>query len=320
MTQWQQLGAYVARDAIPCGLLLSGLQDTGKFSVAKQFAQLVLCQQPATFPCGHCRSCQLYLVGNHPDLLIVQPEGNHRAIKVEQIRHLVQVLGQTSALEHYQVTIISPAETMNQAAANALLKTLEEPRGAVLIILVSHHVTAVPATIRSRCQHIQLPVPTHEHAIKWLTQQLGSEQEAAILLAMTDNLPIKALQYAQHQKIEQRNILLSQLQQLQDGTLEPLKVAATYLSGNMQELLAFLTTIIIDMIRLKFRANDHNLNNRDKIAELSLMSHDRSAVQLFHYLDQVFEAMKLIISNVSLNSQLLLERLFIHWCYQNDIS
>lgn len=284
---WQQLVTYKTNNCIPSGMLFCGLQGD-KFTLAKHYAQFVLCKNSTTEACGNCRSCVLFNAGNHPDFVIVQPEEKSTTIKIEQIRKLVHFLGQTSLLEGYQVVIITPSEAMNKAAANGLLKTLEEPRGQVLMMLLTHQITAVPATIRSRCHCIRLP-----HSPE--TQ-------------------------AENDKLQLRDGLISQLQQISSGTTDPVKVAEESSSYSLQEIFSLLSTLVMDMIRIKSQALTSQLNHIDKLSILSQLCISKTLESLFRYLDAIFDAVKLITSGNNINSQLLLEKLFINWCYCNDIS
>lgn len=155
--QWQSVLQQLQADRLPHALLLAGPSGLGKRSFANALAAHALCVKHTA--CGQCRSCLLLNASNHPDLLELQPEAEGKAIKIEQVRELVTELGQTAQQGSYQVVVIEPAEAMNKAGANALLKTLEEPPGPVIFLLISHQPATIPATIRSRCQRLNFMVP-----------------------------------------------------------------------------------------------------------------------------------------------------------------
>jgi len=143
----------IKNNTLPHAVLFTSSASQDPLKFAESLAGLVLCPSQA---CGQCKSCELFNTGAHPDYCLVSPEEKSKIITVEQIRHLSNTLMHTAQLNHYQVAIISPAHTMNTAAANALLKTLEEPPGPVMIILISDKAHVLPRTIYSRCQVFNL--------------------------------------------------------------------------------------------------------------------------------------------------------------------
>nr|WP_242620271.1 DNA polymerase III subunit delta' [Shewanella maritima] len=134
---------------------------------ASVMAQAVLCYNPSEQgACGHCKSCQLIAAGSHPDLHLVAPDGHQ--IKVDQIRQLCSSLSQTAQQGGRRVAVIHQAERLNLAAANALLKTLEEPGQETLIILQVNHGAQLLATIKSRCQALEFTRPNKAQLLSWL--------------------------------------------------------------------------------------------------------------------------------------------------------
>src|SRR5690606_13775505 len=117
-----------------------------------------------------CHACRLVEERTHPDLYWVEPEKAGHAIKVDQIRELGHFISQSGLMNLQRLAVIYPAEAMNVNAANALLKTLEEPAEGAHIILVSHQAGGLPATVRSRCQQILFTKPDKQIAINWLMQ------------------------------------------------------------------------------------------------------------------------------------------------------
>src|SRR6185312_1535313 len=134
---WQSLLQRQARHCLPHALVFSGVDGMGKKEFARFFASYLLCMTPTTMgPCGQCRSCHLQQAQSHPDLLWVEPEENSQIIKIDQVREVVDFVNGTAMLGGYRVIVISPASAMNMYAANALLKTLEEPTANTLFMLI----------------------------------------------------------------------------------------------------------------------------------------------------------------------------------------
>ena len=201
-------------------LLVQGPAGVGQLELAVKLAQSWLCEarvaaEPA---CGHCASCRLFASGTHPDFQLLLPEALEapareslglpfdepdapkagkakpsREIKVEAVRNLLAFAQATSARGRAKVAVIFPAEALNGVAANALLKTLEEPSGVLRFALASHDSAALLPTIRSRCQPLPLPLPERAAALAWL--QSKGVADAAGLLDATGGRPQQALEW-----------------------------------------------------------------------------------------------------------------------------
>lgn len=190
----QQMASALQRDQLAHAWLLQGAAGIGKRALAEYLAQLLLCAEPHDGqPCGHCRSCQLIAAGTHPDRLELVPEESGKPIKIDAVRGRIAQLQLTPQVAKRKVVIIDPAEAMNANAANALLKTLEEPPGNATLLLISHAPGRLLATIRSRCQKLNIPTPGRAEAMAWLTRasSASSEQIAAALL-QSSGLPLLA--------------------------------------------------------------------------------------------------------------------------------
>lgn len=193
------------------GWLVTGPSGLGQPQFAREMAAAHLCAHPAANgPCGLCHSCQLLEHGNHPDLLVLGAE-NERSLGVDLIRDLSARLGATPQLGAGKVAIIEQAERLTEAAANALLKTLEEPAGRSLIILLSEVPDRLLATIRSRCQRLALNAPATAVALQWLRQQSGAEAAEPIHLLLNHGAPLRALEYLNTGRDPQRKALFSAL-------------------------------------------------------------------------------------------------------------
>ncbi|HVS77194.1 MAG TPA: DNA polymerase III subunit delta', partial [Steroidobacteraceae bacterium] len=165
-------GAYAA-GRLPHALLIHEAPGAGGEWLAGWAARMVLCSNPAEAPCGRCASCQRTAQEQHPDLTVVRPIEASTQIRIEQVRDLAAELALTAHQGGYKVGILSPADSMNRFAANALLKTLEEPPQGTLLILVASQPSRLPATILSRCQRVRVRAPEPAQAIAWLEATRG---------------------------------------------------------------------------------------------------------------------------------------------------
>ena len=138
---WSRLGLQVQNRLLPHGLLLDGPQAIGKAQFALALARLLLCQQPQDgLNCGRCHPCELSASGSHGDFRWLQPEGKSRVIKIDQVRQLVEFATKTASFGKRKVVVLSPANSMNISAANALLKsgsTVTRPGSYPLSVLTN---------------------------------------------------------------------------------------------------------------------------------------------------------------------------------------
>jgi DNA polymerase-3 subunit delta' len=221
----------------PHALLLYGQAGIGKLRFAQHLAQGLLCEAPLASgePCGTCAACHWFVQGNHPDYRIVLPEalaaeasaaasgtdekadGDEgkktktlsKEIKIEQVRGLLDFVSLGSHRGGVRVVLVYPAEALNVAASNALLKTLEEPPAGVVFLMVSARVDRLLPTIVSRCRQWPLPTPAPKMAAQWLAGQ--GVDAATALLAEAGGAPLAALALAGDENRALRDWTLKQL-------------------------------------------------------------------------------------------------------------
>lgn len=194
-TDWRLLRQrFNGQQAPPHALMLTGTPGSGRTATANHIATWLLCQQAQEdAACGTCASCRMYQAGSHPDLLQVKLEEDANTIKVDQIRALIHALNLTAGFNGWRVAIIQAASSMTDSAANALLKTLEEPGDKTLLLLLADTRMSLPATIHSRCQQCLLQAPAREVALAWLQQHFSDdEQVLAQALDMAYGAPLQA--------------------------------------------------------------------------------------------------------------------------------
>jgi len=195
--QWQTLTKQT--DRLPHAILLHGKEGIGKRHFAHLLSQRLLCDQVANnLPCQTCPKCLWFQEGTHPDFIELTPEdsktktGKKTNISVEQVRTLIDRLGLTNhSADSLRIVLVHPADRLNQASANALLKVLEEPPNNTLFILVTSHLQKLLPTIISRCQKVALPMPDKASALTWLETQSVVQPET--LLAYSGGSPLTAL-------------------------------------------------------------------------------------------------------------------------------
>lgn len=193
-TDWARLLVDLREERLHHALLFSGPSGIGKRLLAERLARSLMCASPADDgDCGQCRCCRLMQAGTHPDCLRIAPEEPGRQIRIAQVREeMIDFVMRTASFAARKVVLIAPADAMNTATANCLLKSLEEPtRGTYLLLVTDTPVRLLP-TIRSRCRTVALRPPGWEEALQWLIARRG-ETDAEDLLGAASGHPLEAL-------------------------------------------------------------------------------------------------------------------------------
>jgi len=264
---WDQLQAQ--RERLPHALLIYGPPHIGKRELAEHFAQSLLCETPAQggHPCGQCQACNWFRDGNHPDYRAVLPEvlqpadaetgeagdgeGGAKSktpskeIKIEQIRNLDTFFGIGTHRGGAKVVLLYPADALNQASGNALLKTLEEPSPGTVFLLVTGHLDRLLPTIKSRAAKFAVAPPTEAQSLAWLQSQ--GVADAQMVLAEAGGAPLAALHRAEDDVAEHlRRTLLDALSGPRN--IDPIAVAEKCDKAGAELLTLWLTQWVSDLI------------------------------------------------------------------------
>jgi len=244
-------------------LLLTGPPDLGKHEVAEALVARLLCSSPRPdgHACGSCRACRLLPAQSqglatgqlHPDLQRVGLEPNDKGdklrteITVDQIRRLGQWFALTPQFGGAQVALVEPADLMNSSAANALLKTLEEPSPGRYLLLVSSRPGRLPATIRSRCQRLEFRLPPLAQAREWLAGQGFDAKRVDTALAAARGNPGLAARWLREGGLEMREAVSSGLDALATGRSAPIAIAQGWLGDEHGEArLRFAADLLVE--------------------------------------------------------------------------
>lgn len=313
LQEWQQLIQQLASEKLPHALMFAGAKGIGKRHLAQAFAQLLLCSAPIEgTPCEKCRGCQLNKAKNHPDLIVVEPEEGAKAIKVDQIRALIEDLGKTAQQGGFKVVVLEPAEAMNANAANALLKSLEEPAANTLIVLICHTPSAVLPTIRSRCQMRLLATPTSEQVIHWLKPLIaGSNIPAEKLYDAAGGAPLTALSFLEGDALERRDAWLLNLIRLSTGQISAIEVAAQWQKEDVIPLVEWFLVWLHSLVRWQVGAEQLLINQlpqdlRERLGRVP-------GALLHRYIEKILVSKRQLLGNSNPNKQLLLEEMLMDW-------
>jgi len=318
---WQSLTSRLAEGKLAHAYLLVGESGIGKTDFARAFAHYLLChERSVTAACGRCRACLLAAGGNHPDLLVVQPEEGSALIRIEQIRLLGRFVQQTSHFSTSRVIILSPAEALGPASANALLKVLEEPPAETWFLVISHQPGLLMPTIKSRCQLQPLRCPTQQQGYSWLQtlSPKSSAEDINAALAISKNRALAAKTALQKDLPKERRDLLVGLAQLLRTQLLPIELAKRYEKADRSEILTLMQNSLASLIRYQSSADLHYLYDV-QLHELAKLGHinpsagrQQSKILQILYI-KLNDAIMQLQSSSNPNPLLILENCFITW-------
>lgn len=310
---WQQM---IHRPQQAHAYLLHGTQGIGKRAFAESLMAYLLCQQPVDgMPCGQCKSCHLLAASTHPDVFVLEPEGEDKPIKVDQVRDLVGFVSQTAQMGGRKVLLIEPAEAMNLNAANALLKSLEEPSGDTVILMISHQLSRLLPTIRSRCMLQAMPLPSHEQTLQWLAEALPDEDEAtrALLVALAVDSPLKALRLHELDAIAQRAVAVDGIKKLLKQQVTPSQLAETLNKMPLIWLMDWFLDWSQAILRYQLTQDEAELGLDDMAKVVQYLASKASRSDILQLQDWLLEQRQKVLGKANLNPVLLLEALLIRW-------
>lgn len=319
LQQWQQI---TQRASLPHALLLRGRAGIGKHDFSLALSQALLCSAPNAnkTACGACPSCLWFAEDAHPDFKLISPEdadssdettattkkktGKKSQISVAQVRQLIDYLSLSShQVNSRRVVLISPAETLNLASANALLKMLEEPPANTLFLLVTSQPQRLLATIISRCQAIDMPLPSKTEALTWL--QLQGIKNAENMLDLAGGAPLLALKMA-----DEGEASLNLIQHLSMGEkLDAFACAPLFNSIGMERALDALQKWVFDLAACKLAQHLHYHVSHGNALQALCKSVNLQSLLSFQY--KLTDAKK--TANHPLNNELQLENLLLQY-------
>ncbi|MFQ2221527.1 DNA polymerase III subunit delta' [Aeromonas enteropelogenes] len=273
---WQALSQTAASGRLGHAWLLLGDPGLGKEQLAERLARLHLCLQPDRGePCGHCHSCQLFDKGNHPDLGQVSREG--KTIGVEAIRDICNRLQGSAQLGRGKVVIIPDAERMTESAANALLKTLEEPAGDSLLLLIASQVSRLLPTILSRCHKHVCQLPAEGEILSWLAEQGHQATQAQVRICQ--GAPLRVLDYIEQQQDGARRELLEHFVALGKAPSKA-TILCSQLGQETLVRLHWLQLFICDALKIQAGCDHHQLAMPDLAALSGQLAEQHSSEKL----------------------------------------
>lgn len=318
---WHHFEHIVSANRLPHALLISGPPGIGKYSLAQALAHYLLCQKTAQgSPCGRCRACRLNLAVTHPDLHYLESSDMGKQITIDQVREAVMFVNHTAQQGGMKIVLIAPAHAMNRYAANALLKTLEEPAAHTLFVLVTDLPGQLLPTIRSRCQSLRLTLPNKPMVLNWLasrvaqherlSQEVGAEHMESAWVEASGQ-PLTAWGMLESAIITRYQALDRDFLALLGGEMHAINLADQWINGehsvDIKILLMWLYRRLLAMIR-------YHVANIAVVpsAWMSVTVVDQQ--RLFKLTDHVLWIHSQWLAGVVPNAQLLLEALLLESC------
>jgi DNA polymerase III subunit delta' len=301
-----QLSAAWASRHLPHALLMHGAAGLGKRQLAAWLAASVLCDRGTQVlgSCGDCASCRLIAAGSHADLLWVLLEEGKLQLSVDQIRAVSERLSKTSYRQGYKIAIIDPAHQMSVPAANALLKTLEEPPANTLLVLLSSQPSLLPPTVASRCQRIAIVRPTRPAALQWLREQQVSADAA--LLEFTAGAPLRALAYAGPQFSSLDQQMQAALAALLRGEADITQLAGEWAKQSLPERLLWLDLWLTALARAALTRSAEQLTFPARPAHLPSLPPTANISSVYALVDRA-RSLKAQLARTALQRELAIE-------------
>ncbi|MFL9809623.1 MAG: DNA polymerase III subunit delta' [Pseudomonas sp.] len=310
---WRQLAG---RAQHAHAYLLHGPAGIGKRLLAEQLMALLLCQRPVEArACGECKACQLLAAQTHPDHYVLEPEEVDKAIRVDQVRDLVGFVTQTAQLGGRKVILLEPAEAMNLNAANALLKSLEEPSGDTVLLLISHQPSRLLPTIKSRCVQQACPLPGRQQGLDWLAArlpELGPELREQLLMLAAGS-PLAALKLHEQKVLELRAQVVDGVKKLLKQQQSASQLAEGWNALPLILLFDWFCEWAHLILRYQMAGDEAELGAADMQKVLQYLAQKSSQQKVIALQDWLLEHRQKVLGKANLNRVLLLEALLVQW-------
>jgi DNA polymerase-3 subunit delta' len=310
------LSRAVERERTAQAYLFLGMEGVGKKLAAYSLAKALNCRGERSKPylsCDSCLSCLKIDHGNHPDVQVVG--GTPELIKIGQVRELQRKLHYKPLEGRKKVVIIDGAENLGPAAANALLKTLEEPPPETVIILISTSLSLLLPTIISRCQKIRFQPLSINSLREVVGRALPLKEEAVQSLAfLSGGSPGRALQLAEESIWDTRKELLQRIEQLSSDNIEELFQFSGSLAEDkegLEGIFELLKTFFRDILIFRENGKDRVVN-LDLLPSIERLASKLSSAELVDRIEAINEAQSALRQNV--NRQLAVERMLLRIC------
>jgi len=291
-------------------LLIHALPGMGEDALIYAISRFLLCQQPQGHKsCGQCRGCQLMQAGTHPDYYSLAPEKGKSTLGIDAVRDVSERLYEHARLGGGKVVWIQDAATLSDAAANALLKTLEEPPAQTWFFLACREPSRLLATLRSRCRLHHLAPPAENYASAWLAREVTTSPEAILTaLRLSAGSPGAAQALLAESHWAQRQALCQALSAALDSG-DWLSLLPALNHDRVAERLQWLASLLLDALKVQQGAT--LITNVDALALVQHLARQLRSHTLHALAQAVFTCREQLLSVVGVNRELLLTDLLL---------
>lgn len=310
------LVAQAKEDRFPHALMLEGTEGSGKLHLARALAAYLLCENRATqdSACGDCKHCELMLSESHGDYREIMPEEAGKQIKVSAIRELSEFVSGSSLLGGVKVVVLAPVSAMNISASNALLKTLEEPSGNTVLILVSHAGGQVMPTIRSRCQTVKPPAAESAMVLTWLGQQFDLDAAAFDRLkALAPGAPLRMRDYLESNMLSEIDAMLALLSGMLKRELTVTEVSEVWAGDQPVQRMLWLSQWLKEITEVAITEDEAFVIHPAARKMFVYLSSRHSALVLSNLYQESVRALGHLRASNNLNPVLIFEQLLGRW-------
>ncbi len=298
--------------------LIHSKQGMGKQNLAHHLSKYLLCEQQeqALQACSACPSCQLFEAGNHPDWHIINDlEGDKQQayLKVDQIRDLSLSLSTTPQISKRKVVLLYPAEKMNMEAANSFLKTLEEPLGDTLFLLLSSQLYSLPATILSRCIKVLVQIHDDSQVLQWLNQIDENPDNTKLAWQLSLKSPLFAADYLHNKRLDTRLQCFEIFENIcqKKESIGSLAKWQEKQKLPVEEILQWLHSWLSDLCKIQSGVRQAALlQNQDIFTRLEYIAQQNLVKHPFEQQGRLEKI--LVMDKNSLNSQIILDDILVN--------
>lgn len=310
----QIIASHQAGHAHPA-LLLHSLPGMGEQSLIYAITRWLMCQQPdGQKSCGRCRTCQLMQAGTHPDFYKLQAEAGKSTLGIDAIRQLTENLAEHARMGGAKLIWLPYSEQLSEAAANALLKTLEEPPARTWFHLVCQQPKRLPVTLRSRCIRWYLAPPATDTALNWLQHEQQQPADALQLqaaLRLSGGAPLAALALLQTENSNARQQLCQRLAEALSGA-DYYSLLTNLDHDQVLTRLHWLAALLLDGLKYQQGAQRW-LTNLDQQPLIAQLAASQSTALLHWQIHAVCRCREQLAQVAGVNRQLLLAELLLNW-------